>query len=198
MNIFNKNIIMLGAGGHAKVILDIAKINGINVSHIVDIREKLDLCFSDIEHITSDNLIIKDMPSGQSSCINALGVIPGKNKLLRSNVYQYYKKSNFKFLKMIHPSAIIANSVNIEAAVNIMAGVVIQAHSTIKENTIINTGVLIDHDCYIEQNVHIAPGAVLCGNVKVGKESFIGAGAKVLPNIVIPENSIIKAGTILK
>lgn len=189
---------MLGAGGHAKVILDIAKLTGIKITHIVDIKEKLDPLFYGLKHITSDNNITNNLHPKESYCINALGVIPGKSKLLRSTIYAKYIRNNYIFIKMIHPSAIISPNVTVESGVNIMAGAIIQTGSIIKQNSIINTGVLIDHDCQIEKDVHIAPGAVLCGNVKVGKKTFIGAGAKVLPNTIIPNNSIIPAGSLLK
>ena len=61
-----------------------------------------------------------------------------------------------------------------------MAGSVIKAGTTIKKNTIINSRVTIDHDCIIGKNVHIVPGAILCGNVKVGNNAFIGAGSNNL------------------
>ena len=198
LGIIKKKIIMLGAGGHAKVIFDIASITGIKISYIVDNKDQLDPVFSRIKHIMNDEYISNNMPENKFALINGLGVVPGVNKFLRSNIYNYYKKKKYEFLKIIHPKAIIASNVEIENGVNIMAGVVIQTSSIIMENSIINTGVLIDHDCVIDQNVHIAPGAILCGNVRVGKGSFIGAGAKILPGVIIPENSIVKSGTLLK
>lgn len=189
---------MVGAGGHAKVIFDITKIIGMKVSYIVDTKSKIDKEFSLPKHIKSDNNIIKNLPPHEAYLINALGIIPGKNKNLREKIYNFYKKRKYTFIKIIHPKAIISKNVQICEGVNIMAGVVIQTSTIIHENSIINTGALIDHECVIQKNVHIAPGAVVCGNVKIGKNTFIGAGANILPNTIVPENSVVGAGKIFK
>jgi len=193
-----KKIIMIGAGGHAKVILDIANITNIEISYIVDVKKKLDVEFSSFKHIITDDYIKNEILPNQCFLINALGVVPGNNKLLRSSIYNDYKKKGYKFLKAIHPKAIISNDTIIQEGVNIMAGTVIQPGSLIKENSIINTGVLVDHECIIGRDVHIAPGAILCGNVKIGDRAFIGAGTKIMPNVFVPEDAVINAGSLLK
>ena len=189
---------MIGAGGHAKVILDIAHITNIKISYIVDKKKKLDVEFSNLKHIINDDYVKNKVLPDECFLINALGVTPGNNKLLRGNVYNDYKKKGYKFLQVIHPKTVIANDVIIEEGANIMAGSVIQTGSLIKENSIINTGALIDHECIIGRNVHIAPGSILCGNVRIGNRAFIGAGTKIMPNVSVPADAFIKAGSLLK
>ena len=193
-----KKIIMIGAGGHAKVIFDIANISNIKISYIVDIKKKLDIEFSRLKHIVTDNFVKNKILPNQCYLINALGIVPGNKKLLRGNVYNDYKKKGYKFLQAIHPKAIISKDVIVKEGVNIMAGSVIQPGPTILENSIINTGALIDHECIIGKDVHIAPGAILCGNVKIGNRAFIGAGTKIMPNVSIPKDTIINAGSLIK
>lgn len=189
---------MIGAGGHAKVIFDITKIMGMEVSYVVDTKREIDKEFSLLKHIKSDYNIIKNLLPNETWLINALGIIPGKEKNLRERIYNFYKKRKYAFITIIHPQTIISKNVQIGEGVNIMAGAVIQTGTVIHENTIINTGAIIDHECVIQKNVHVAPGVVICGNVQIGKNTFIGAGANILPNTIIPENSLIGAGKIFK
>ncbi|WP_019217566.1 LbetaH domain-containing protein [Legionella tunisiensis] len=75
-----------------------------------------------------------------------------------------------------------------------MAGAVIQADARIGNNVIINTRTAIDHDCVIEDHVHIAPGAVLCGNVYVGKRAFVASGATLIPGVKVGNDAVVGAG----
>ena len=194
----NKKVIMLGAGGHAKVLYDVILINNINVYAVADTSRYLHKPFSSLVHICSDENIEKKLLPEKYDVINAIGMVPGKKISLRKDLYDFYKLRGYSFISVLHPSAVISQSSKISEAVNIMAGCIIQANTEIYENSIINTGVKIDHDCIIGKNVHIAPGVTLCGNVKVGDNSFIGAGVVGLPGTVIPSNSIIPAGDVLK
>ncbi|MDC3024468.1 acetyltransferase [Alphaproteobacteria bacterium] len=194
----NKKIIMLGAGGHARVLYDIISINQVEICAVVDITEELLKPFNSFIHINNDENIEKRLPPEKYEVINAVGMIPGKKIFLRKSLYSFYKLRKYDFVSLIHPSAIISKSSKIYEGVNIMAGCIIQANTRIYENTIINTGVKIDHDCTIGKNVHISPGTTLCGNVKVGDNSFIGAGVIGLPGTVIPSESVIPAGKVLK
>ena len=98
---------------------------------------------------------------------------------------------------MIHPTAIVDESVQIGKGSVIMHGSILQAATTIGHHVIINTRVLIDHDCQIADFVHLAPGVVLCGNVRVGENTLIGAGSMVVPNITIGNNCHIAAGSVI-
>ncbi len=194
----NKNIIMLGSGGHAKVLIDIILSNKLKVYAIIDTRLELAEDFKNIKHIKKDKEIEKKYSPERYEILNGIGIIPGKKILLRKKLYDYYKKLGFNFTKVIHSTAVISKNSKLGEGINIMAGCTIQPGTEIKQNSIINTGANIDHDCFIGENVHIAPGVTLCGNVKVGENSFIGAGVVCIPGTVVPPNSIIPAGKILK
>ena len=78
-----------------------------------------------------------------------------------------------------------------------MAGVVVQPGSCLGENVIVNTGARVDHDCLVDAHAHIAPGAILCGNVQIGKGAHIGTGANILPGKKVGAGSIVGAGAVV-
>ena len=194
----NKKLLIIGAGGHAKVILDTLSLHKKNIIAVFDKKKSLNQIFKDKLHIRNAIEFEKKISPNNYFLINGIGIVPGENKLVRKSIFNKYKKKGFTFLEIIHPSAIISKSSVLEEGVNVMAGSVIQAGTTIKKNTIINSRVTIDHDCIIGENVHIAPGAILCGNVKVGNNAFIGAGSIILPGARIEKNKIIPAGNLIK
>jgi sugar O-acyltransferase (sialic acid O-acetyltransferase NeuD family) len=100
-------------------------------------------------------------------------------------------------ITVIHPSAVIAASVQIGQGVLVSAGALINAFAVIGNGVICNTGAIIEHECRIGEYVHIAPGAVLCGNVSVGNNSFIGANAVIRQGISVGANAIIGAGSVV-
>ena len=117
----------------------------------------------------------------------------GDNKL-RSRIA---KKIRHNFVKVIHPTAIIDENVEIGKGSVVMHGSILQTGTTIGHHVIINTRVSVDHDCRIADFVHLAPGVVLCGDVCVGENTLIGAGSMVVPNITIGNNCHIAAGSVI-
>ena len=192
-----KNIIIIGAGGHAKVVHDSLNKDSYNTMAIIDPVKKLDNQFSELLHLKKDNDILNKFSIKQHMLIMGIGMVPGKNRYLRKILYTNYKNNGYKFKNIIHSSSILADNTKINTGAQIMAGVIIQVGGTIGENSIVNTGAILDHDCDIGRNTHIAPGTIICGNVKVGNDCFIGAGAKILPGSIIPNDTDIKAGVII-
>ena len=175
------NIYLYGAGGHAKVILDILKSNGINVSEIFD-----------------DNPAIESfmgIPVSHAGIRSPLIISIGDNRI-RKDIAE--KISGDVFCSFLHDrSAIISDCASIEKGTVVMQGAIIQSSARIGKHCIINTGASIDHDCLIQDYVHIAPQCALCGNVKIGEGSFIGAGAVIIPNVRIGKWSVIGAGSVV-
>ena len=102
------------------------------------------------------------------------------------------------FPVLIHPSAIVAQDVEIGCGTVIMANAVVQPAVKIGRHCILNTNCSVDHDCIIHDFAHIAPGAVLCGGVTVGEGALVGAGVVCVPGAVIPPWSLVKAGSVAK
>jgi len=174
-------IYLYGAGGHAKVILDILKSNDISVPGIFDDNLDLDSFMGiPVSHAEID-----------SPLIISIGNNPVRKTIaekINPDLFSPYCSDK---------SAIISPSASIEKGTVVMQGVVIQSSVKIGKHCIINTRASIDHDCLIEDYVHIAPGTILCGNVEIGEGSFIGAGTTVIPGIKIGKWAVIGAGTIV-
>lgn len=183
-----KDIIIIGAGGHSKVIADIIEKSGDNLIGFLD--DNLDV---------QNKIIYKDKKViGTTSDIekyNDLYFIIGiGNNSVRKKISEKY---SLNWYTAIHPNAIVANCVTIGEGSVIMAGAVINTYTTIGRHCIINTNSSIDHDNVIGDYVHISPRAVLAGTVSVKDLTWICVGATIINNIFIEKNNIIGAGAVV-
>lgn len=183
INIDSLNVI--GSGGHAKVIIESAKISGINNFFVYDDNEKK------INSFLSGFEIIGPISTGIfGSSIIAIG-----DNFIRKSVSLKFPKLNW--VTIIHPSAIISEDVIIGEGTVILAGVIVQPGSRIGKHCIINTGACIDHDCIIGDFVHIAPNCSLAGGISVREGTFIGIGSSIIPNITVGSWTNVGAGSVI-
>ncbi|WP_053140700.1 acetyltransferase [Pseudomonas sp. MIACH] len=188
--------VILGAGGHAKVLLALLQSMGAVVKGVCDPA----LAHSGIEfwrgvRVLGGDEALNGLDPTQVALVNGLGQVIGSDR--RMQVFMELTAKGYTFPALLHSAAWIDSTVVLEAGAQIMAGAVIQPDSVIGANTIINTGARVDHDCIIASHVHIAPGAVLCGGVKVATGAFVGAGSTTLQGRSIGENAIVAAGSTL-
>lgn len=189
-----KPVIVLGAGGHAKVVIDSLRALGHEIIGIVDpYKEKF--CEYYGLKVLGDDQSILNYKSNEVVLANGIGSIPGNN--LRHKIINMMNKKGYEFIKFIHPLAIVASDLNIGAGVQIMSGVIIQPGVKIGNNSIINTGVVIDHDCIIHKDCHLAPGVTLSGNVVVNSKTHIGTGTSIIQNVNIGHDCEIAAGSVI-
>ncbi len=185
-------LVILGGGGHAKVLIDALLMCGATIKGVLDPRlAKGTLVLADVSVIGDDTELALYDPN-TVLVVNGVGSLPGQIK--RRELYNLLFQRNYRFTKVIHQTAIISNFAKLAEGVQVMAGSVIQAGTEIGSNTIINTRASIDHDCVIGQHVHIAPGAVLSGEVIVEDDVHIGTGASVIQGIHIGAGAVIGAG----
>ena len=191
----NMPVIVLGAGGHSKVLIDVLRMMSTVIVGIVDSDPALvGTKLFDVEVLGGDD-IINEFLSSKVQLVNGLGSIGLPIK--RQQIFKKFKSLGYSFASIIHPSAVVASNVVLGEGVQIMAGTVIQPGSCVGCNTIINTRASVDHDCIIGDNVHIAPGATLSGEVKVGVFSHIGTGATVVQGISIGDGCLLAAGSVV-
>lgn len=174
-------MVLYGASGHAKVIIDILEANGETIDFIVDDNPELtDLMGYEVRRNTGkyDEMIISI-----GSC------------MMRERVADSIEVR--KYLTAVHPSAVISPRAKLGGGTVVMQGAVIQSCTRIGEHCIVNTGASVDHDCVIGDFVHIAPHATVLGGVKVGRGTWIGAGSVVRQNVTIGENCMIGAGAVV-
>lgn len=176
-------MILYGASGHAKVVFDICQINNNKVNAIIDDD-------INISSILGQKVIqLKNLKFFDDKMIVSIG-----NNRIRKNVV---KKLDNSFGIVIHPNAVIDNSVHLKEGSVVMAGTIINSSTIIGKHCIINTSSSIDHDCTLGDFVHISPNATLCGGIQIGEGSQIGAGAVIIQNIKIGKWCTIGAGSVV-
>ncbi|WP_318484218.1 acetyltransferase [Photobacterium leiognathi] len=180
---------ILGASGHGKVLADIASIKNWDVVDFFDDRwPKL----TKIEHWS-----VEGNTETLLECLDSYdGVIVGiGNNSIRLQKQQQLEQRKAKLVSLIHPSAVISNSVALELGSVVMANAVINPFCKIGKACIVNTASTIDHDCYLADGVHISPGANLAGGIKIGSRSWVGIGANIIQLIEIGDDVIVGAGS---
>lgn len=188
-------IIVIGAGGHAKVLIDALLGQDKDIIGIVDKEvSKLEEDVLGVQVIGADDVVLQ-YQTEKVALVNGIGSI--QDTSLRKNISDRFREKGYSFAKVIHSSAIIAKNVELGEGVQVMAGAVIQTGSRIGANTIINTKASIDHDCKIGAHVHIAPGVTLSGDVEIGDGAHIGTGAVIIQGIKIGTNSLVGAGSVV-
>ena len=186
----NLPVIIIGGGGHAKVLLDTLQMCHRDVLGITDVNPELQAVLG--IPVMGDDEAVLSHPPGQVQLVNGIGSV--SQPVLRKEIYEKFKASGYTFSQVIHPSAIISKESTLAEGAQVLAGSVVQTGCWIGENSIINSRASIDHDCRIGNHVHIAPGVTLSGNVEVGELTHIGTGAAVIQGIQIGRKSIIGAG----
>lgn len=181
----NNFISIFGVGGHAKVIIESAILNGFIIDCLYD------------DDLQKGNLNVGEIKINGAIDLNFAGtlVIAIGNNKIRRQISDRFSKANWQTI--IHPSAIISKDVIIGEGSVIMAGAIIQPGTIIGKHCIINTGACIDHDCIIGDFVHIAPNCSLAGGVAVGEGTFIGIGSSIIPNKTIGRWTNVGAGSVI-
>ncbi|MBS4048009.1 MAG: acetyltransferase [Alphaproteobacteria bacterium] len=189
------DLIILGAGGHARVVIDALQSMDARIVGICDpaLPAGSRGPFG-IRGLGGDEVLERFDPA-RVQLVNGIGSIG--NPKLRIAVYERLSSKGWMFAPVIHPSAVIGAECEIGAGSQIMAGAVLQVGTRIGANAIVNTRVSIDHDCMIGDHAHIAPGAVLCGDVMVGTATHIGSGAVVIQGLSIGAGALVGAGMLV-
>ena len=187
-------VIVLGSGGHARVLIDALLLNSVKLLGTTDVVPK-NMSLLGVSYLGDDNVVERYSPS-EVCLVNGVGSI--SQPYLREKLFKKFKNLGYKFINVIHPFAVIAADVRLGEGVQVMAGAVLQPGSVIGDNVIVNTNASVDHDCRIGQHVHLAPGVVICGNVCVEELGHVGAGAKILQSVRVGARALVSAGTLVK
>ncbi len=185
-------VIVIGSGGHAKVVVDALLHEGRNIFGITDsdptrIGDKL-LGVP----IIGDDTILDTYKSSDIELALGIGTVQAKSP--RQKIFANLKGRGFGFATVVHPSAIIGHEVKIGEGAQILSGAIIHPGATIGAGAIVNFGARIDHDCIVGEFAHIAPGVTLSGNTKIGEGVHIGTGASVIQGISIGTHALVAAG----
>jgi sugar O-acyltransferase (sialic acid O-acetyltransferase NeuD family) len=185
-------ILIIGAGGHARVIGDIIRLQGHSVAGYLDDEPSL------IGQQIHGAPVLGRIDTYQSYTYDKIVLGIGSNQIRFALRTGHLKDiSDDLWHKAIHPTVIIGDFTSIGVGTVIMAGVVINPGTEIGQHTIINTGAIVDHDCIISDYAHVAPAVNLAGGVKVGTGTLLGIGVSVIPYQSIGSWSIIGAGAVV-
>lgn len=176
-----KEIALIGAGGHAKVVLEIIEESGGTIVFINDADK----------NITSLHgyVVSTDMPSAEHAVIVSVG-----SNNVRKKIASEIKNP---VATAIHPKATVSKRSAIGVGTVVMAGATINSDAVIGKHCIVNTNASIDHDCVIGDYVHIAPGVAVAGTVRIGEGTLVGVGSNIIPGIKIGKWAIIGAGSVV-
>ncbi|MBA7527053.1 putative acetyltransferase EpsM [subsurface metagenome] len=189
-------IILIGGGGHCKVILSqLKQLNEYSVVGIIDNTQPIKSSINGVRVIGNDNDLEELYKKGIGYAFIAVGSVKDNSK--RRKLFDKTKKIGYKFPVLISRNSIIDNSVEIGKGTIVMPGAVINVSARIGDNCIINTGAIIEHDCKIGSHVHIAPGVSISGDVEIGEQSFVGIGSVIIQGIIIGKNVTIGAGSVV-
>jgi sugar O-acyltransferase (sialic acid O-acetyltransferase NeuD family) len=183
-----KNIIVIGAGGHAKVVLATLSALKQNIAGLVDDNPNL-IGSSILGHkVVGDISFLHSIPNLAVICAI------GDNKLRHAITTSF---SNLHWITAIHPSAYVHESVLLGKGTVVFAGAVIQPETVLGDHVIVNTTASIDHDCRIKSFAHIAPGSRLGGGVHIGAGTLIGIGTSIKPCVSVGEWSVVGVGSVI-
>jgi len=185
------SIIVIGAGGHAKVVIELLQANGYSIDFCIGAAESPEFCLN-IPVLKGDEHLNILWQQGYKHAFVAIGD-NGCRQKLAEQAYQ----AGYQLVNAISLNAIVSPSAKLGVGIAIMPGVVINAECTIGDLVIINTGATIDHDGFIGKGAHIGPQCGLAGNVTVGEKTFLGVGCTVIPGIQIGSEAIVGAGSVI-
>jgi sugar O-acyltransferase (sialic acid O-acetyltransferase NeuD family) len=187
-----ERVMVVGAGGHAKVVIDVLRAAGHEVVALFD------------DDASRHGQVFRGVPVvGGAADVEAYASAHGLRHFLvaighnavRLGIGRRLEAAGLVGLAAAHPSAVLAPGVAIGPGTVVMPGACINADTRIGAHGIVNTGVRVDHDGEVGDGVHLAPGVVLCGNVRIGELAFVGAGSTVIPGMAIGARASVGAAS---
>jgi UDP-perosamine 4-acetyltransferase len=182
-------VLIVGAGGHAKVVIELLQAQGRRVGGLVDADASPRQVLG-VPVVGTD----ADLSRLYSPSLNLAFVAIGDNQT-RLMLGRHVQSIGFQLVNAISPAAVVSPSCRLGAGIAVMAGAIINADAEICDFAIINTGASIDHDCIVGEASHIGPGATIAGCVTIGRQAFLGVGSHVIPQLSIGDGALIGAGS---
>lgn len=190
-------LILIGAGGHARVLADALHLLG-RAEGAVVLDAQADLhgtALLGLPIVGGDELLASLRGEGFGEFLVAIGGIRGFG--LRRRLFDRAVQLGLRAAVLRHPASVVAGSAVLGAGCQVLASAVVNACAEIGENVILNTGSIVEHDCWVGADSHIAPRACLAGGVRIGRQVHIGVGATICENLQIGDRAIVGAGAVV-
>lgn len=184
----NRTLLVLGAGGHGRVVADAALVMGFERVAFLDDRQVT--VQAGLFPVLGPLASLESMKEEWPAAIAAVG-----DNRVRLALFHRLLQAGFKTPSVLHPSAVVSRNASVARSVFVAAGVVVNIGARIDDAAILNTGATIDHDCAIEAGAHISPGAHLAGNVTVEQCAWVGIGSALKNGVRIGAGATIGAGS---
>lgn len=190
-------MILVGAGGHARVLLDALASRGeLSVIGLADADAgRRGDTVNGVPILGDDAWLLANHSGDAVTLVNGMGST--RDTRLRRRIFEAFRSHGFAFARVVHVTATIARDVTLGEGAQVMAGAIVQVGVVLADNVLVNTGAIIDHDCRIGAHCHVAPGVVLSGSVTVGQGTHIGTGACVIQGVRIGSDVLIGAGAVV-
>lgn len=192
MSVEDRAIIMIGAGGHARVLAELIGLDGATLAGFI--AESPASRLGSVPWVGPDDALGTFDPA-TTVLLNGIGStgLP----LVRRKVYENARAQGFEFLSLRDVGASVRDSATLSAGTHVLPGVIVGSGAVIHENVLLNSGAIVEHDSVIGAHSHVSPGATLAGGVSVGEGVHIGIGATIVQGVTIGSNSIVGAGAVV-
>ncbi|WIW95935.1 acetyltransferase [Altererythrobacter rubellus] len=187
--------LVIGAGGHARVVADALIAGGGEVIAFIDREPGAELLGRPVLSESRD-LVEFDRAAIQLA-IGVGGTRGGAPGILRAGLIERLSREGWMIADVIHPAAAISPSARLGEGVQVLARAVVQPNALIGDGTIVNTAAVVEHDAIVGSHCHISIGAILSGGVTVGANSHIGAGACIREGVTIGRDVTIGMGAVV-
>ena len=189
----SNRLLVYGAGGHGKVVADVAERTGHVVAAFVDDGPGRDgSTFFGAPVVSWARVLAESGTFG--GCLVALAI--GDNAV-RERIHLRISQQGFRAVTLLHDRAVVARSARIAEGTVVMAGAIVNPDAVVGQGAILNTSCVVEHDCHVGDYAHLSPGATLGGAVRVGQRAHLGLGASVLPGVAIADGTRVGAGAVV-
>jgi len=190
-------VIGLGAGGHAKVVLEtLAAMGGFEVVGLLDPRRELwQTEVHGVPVLGGDELLASHYDSGVRHAFIGLG--SGSDTRPHGRLFDFARSAGVELVDAVHPAAVISPSATSGPGLTVFAVAVVNADARLGADVIVNTGAIVEHDCRLGDHVHVATGARLASGVVLEDGVHVGAGATVIQGLTVGAGSVVGAGAVV-
>jgi sugar O-acyltransferase (sialic acid O-acetyltransferase NeuD family) len=194
MNDDRGTVVVLGGGGHAKVLISVVRKLPWTIVGYVDPRDVGPVL--GVPHAVGDDAL-PGLLARHPGCAAALGIGKVDATARRAGIQAAAEALGYRFPTFVSPDAVVNDEVELGAGTAVFDGAVVNAGVVAGPGCVVNTNATVEHDCRLGTNVHVGPGATVTGGVTLGDHTFIGAGAVVVHGVRIAEGCLVGAGAVV-